>query len=393
MSAAREAAIATIGDLIAFPTVSRDSNRDLLDYVCDLLARHGVASEIVWNEARTKGNLWATIGPADKPGVILSGHSDVVPVDGQAWTSDPFRMREADGRLYGRGTCDMKGFIGIVLALVPELVARDLRYPVHIAISYDEELGCTGVWSLVEKVAALPVRPALCIVGEPTGMTAVTGHKGGACHIVTVHGSAAHSSLAPQAVNAVEHAAEIVRHIAGLSAELAETGPHDHHYDVPHSTLSVTTIGGGTAFNIIPERCELAFDLRALPGLDTEALIGRIAAFCDEVVLPRMRERFPEAAIDIGKVVQYPALDLDAGHPSVAFVNRLLGRNDYAKVAYGTEAGVFSARGGITSIVCGPGSIAQAHKADEFLDVTQVEACHAFLGRLADALEAGEVAW
>lgn len=382
-----------IRDLVAFPTVSHESNRDLLDYVSAFLARHGVESQIIWNEERTKGNLWATVGPADRPGVILSGHSDVVPVEGQDWSSDPFALREADGRLYGRGTCDMKGFVGIALALVPDLVARDLKRPVHFAISYDEELGCTGVWSMVDHAAALPVRPALCIVGEPTGMRMVIGHKGGSCHKVTVTGLAAHSSLAPRAVNAIQHAAAIIGEIGRIGEELASTGARDEDYDVAHSTMSVTTIRGGQAFNIIPETCAFDVDLRALPALDADAVIGRLARYADEAVLPRMRAVSPDASIRIDRVVNYPGFDVAFDHPGASFVNRLLRRNDYAKVAYGTEAGVFSTHGGIASVVCGPGSIEQAHKPDEYLDVSEVGKCADFLDRLVDALERDDVPW
>jgi acetylornithine deacetylase len=391
MTAAVEDSAAIIRDLVAFPTVSRDPNRDLLHYVEAFLARHGVSSEILWNEERTKGNLWATIGPADRPGVILSGHSDVVPVDGQEWSSDPFGLREQDGRLYGRGTCDMKGFVGIVLSLVPDLVRRDLKCPVHLAISYDEELGCSGVWSMAKRFASLTVRPALCIVGEPTSMQMITGHKGGSFHRITVEGLAAHSSLAPHGVNAIEYAAELIRHIAEISAELTAS-QRDEDYDVPHSTMSVTTIQGGSAFNIIPGTCSFEIDLRALPELDTAAVIRRIEEHARNILLPRMRKVSTDADIHIRTSVEYPGFTLPADHPYAAFVNRHLMRNDYAKVAYGTEAGVFSDCG-IVSVVCGPGSIEQAHKPDEYLAVSEIEKCLAFLKRLTATLEKEGLPW
>ena len=385
--------IALIGDLIGFPTVSRDSNKALLAYVEAYLGRHGVRSEIIWNDDRSKGNLWATIGPPDRSGVILSGHSDVVPVDDQDWTSDPFKLRLSDGRLYGRGACDMKGFVGIVLAFVPELCRRDLKAPVHIAISYDEELGCTGVLSLVDHIRELPVTPALCIVGEPTSMRLVLGHKSGTEHIVTVKGTAAHSSLAPRAVNAIAYAAELITFIDRIGREIAETGEQDPLYEIPHSTISVTIVKGGTAFNIIPERCVFGIDMRALPSLDVPAVIGRIDEFARSKLLPRMQAIAPEAAITIKEEVGYAGLDLEADHPAVSFMKHLLGRNDHAKVAYGTEAGAFSTRGGIVSVVCGPGSIEQAHKADEFLAVGEVKRCHSFLERLLDRLSADRLPW
>lgn len=388
-----EDSIRIIGDLVGFATVSRDPNRDLLAYVENYLARHGVQSEILWNDDRTKGNLWATVGAAGKRGVILSGHSDVVPVDGQSWTSDPFAVRAGGGRLYGRGTCDMKGFLGIVLALVPDLARLDLKVPVHIAISYDEELGCTGVRSLVDRIARMAVKPALCIVGEPTSMQLVTGHKGGAMLKITVTGTAAHSSLAPRAVNAIEHGAELIGFIYELARELRDSGASDDAYDIPHSTLSVNTIAGGSALNIIPEHCEFTVDIRALAALDMAGLVARIDDHARDVLLPKMRAVAPQAGIEREELVAFPGLDVALDHPAVTFMKHLLGRNDQSKVAFGTEAGVFSATAGVVSLVCGPGSIEQAHKADEFLAVSEIEKCQIFLRRLVEALESDDIPW
>ena len=380
-------------DLIAFPTVSRDPNRELLLYVEDYLARHGVASEILWDRDRRKGNLWATVGPADRRGVILSGHSDVVPVDGQSWSSDPFALRAQDGRLYGRGTADMKGFIAVALALVPEMLKRRLQAPVHLAISYDEEVGCLGVRSLVERIASMPVRPALCIVGEPTSMRVVVGHKGGRAYRVRVTGSAAHSSLAPRAVNAIEHAAELILFLRGIAKEWAEQGPFDAAYDLPHSTLSTGLIEGGTAMNIVPEHCELVFEFRHLAAVDAEAVTGRILAFARDVLEPRMRAVAPESGIELAEIYEYPGLDVEPEHPAVTFVKRLAERNDHGKVAFGTEGGLFRERAGVAAVVCGPGSIEQAHKADEYVETAQLDQCGRFLRRLLDRLEEGELAF
>lgn len=389
----RRARLRLIGDLVAFPTVSRDSNADLLAYVEAWLARYGVESQTFWNAEGTKGNLWATIGPADVPGVILSGHSDVVPVDGQSWSSDPFVLRSRQDRLYARGVCDMKGFIGIVLAAVPELVHRRLKAPVHIAISYDEEVGCTGVTSLIEHVAKLATRPGLCIVGEPTGMQVVTGHKGGGMFRATVKGTSAHSSLAPTAVNAIEYAAELIAFIRSLSAGQCAGGPHDHAYDISHTTLSVNTIEDGAALNIVPNSCSFGFDIRALPEVETAALIAAIRQHAQEELLPRMRAVAPEADIVVEPVVEFVGLATASEHPAVTFLKRLTGRNDHAKVAYGTEAGLFARDGGVPSLVCGPGFIEQAHKPDEFLDIAEVDRCGAFLDRLFDELEARPLPW
>jgi len=389
----REECIAVIGDLIAFPTVSRDPNRDLLAYVEVYLGRYGVGCDILWNADRSKGNLWATIGPAGIPGVILSGHSDVVPVDGQVWTGDPFVLRQADGRLYGRGACDMKGFVGIMLAAVPDLVRRNLKAPIHISISYDEELGCTGVVSLIDRIAGLSVKPALCIVGEPTGMQVVIGHKGGGMYRISVTGRSTHSSLAPSAVNAIEYAAEMIAFIKALSQESRDHGPHDHGYDVSHSTLSVTTVGGGTALNIVPDQCEIGFDIRSLPEVDANALVERIRRHAEAEILPRMRAVAPEADIAVKPIIEFVSLATEAEHPAVTFVKRLVGRNDHAKVAYGTEAGLFSTRAGVPSVVCGPGSIEQAHKPDEYLALSEIDRCLAMIERLAIELETAGLPW
>ncbi len=382
-----------IGDLIGFPTVSRNPNRDLLAYAEDLLSRHGVPSDIIWNEDRSKGNLWATIGPADVPGVILSGHSDVVPVDGQDWTSDPFVVREADARIYGRGTCDMKGFVGIMLAFVPFLTKCDLKAPVHLAISYDEEVGCTGVQSLVDRIAGMEVKPALCVVGEPTSMRVVVGHKGGGVWEVHVAGLAAHSSLAPTAVNAIEYAAEIIGIIRELGLEQAATGLRDDAYDVPYSTLSTTTISGGIANNIIPADCVFRFGIRALPEIQARDLVERLRERVERQIVPRMKAISPECGVDIEAKVEIAGLATDADHPAVTFMKRIVGTNHHAKVAYGTEAGIFSRRAGIVSIVCGPGSIEQAHKPDEYLDLSQIDRCREVLERLAFQLETARPEW
>lgn len=383
--------IAEIGRLVAFPTVSRDPNRDLIEHAARHLAGLGIASDLIWNAEGTKANLWATIGPASVPGVILSGHSDVVPVDGQDWTSDPFVLRRTDDRLYGRGTADMKGFVGIMLAIAPELARRKLRAPVHLAISYDEELGCTGVVSLAKRIAGLPVKPALCIVGEPTRMQPVIAHKGGGFYRATVTGRPAHSSLAPRTVNTIEVAAELVVALRGIAHELA-AGLHDHDYDVSHSTMTVTTIEGGTAPNIVPERCSFTFDIRSLPETDPAVLLGRLRNRAAELEA-EMRRLVPQAAISVEEIVGFVPLDTPADHPALTFLRRLLGRNDHAKVAYGTEGGIFSRVAGVTSVVCGPGSIEQAHKADEFIEIAEIDRCREFLDRLAGALEAEAPDW
>ena len=346
-------------------------------------------SEILWNEDRRKGNLWATIGPADRPGVILSGHTDVVPVDGQAWSSDPFTLRRAEDRVYGRGTADMKGFIAVALALVPSMVRRRLKAPIHLAFSYDEELGCLGVRSLVSKIADMKVKPALCIIGEPTRMQVVIGHKGGRSYRVRVTGSPAHSSLAPRAVNAIDYAAELILFLRGIASSWMDKGPFDQIFDVPHSTLSTGLIQGGTAINIVPGACEFVFEFRHLASLDVEALMRRIEGFARDELEPRMRRINPQAGIDFTPIYEYPGLDMEPEHPAVTLVKQLVERNDHAKVAFGTEAGLFKGGAGIPAVVCGPGSIGQAHQPDEFVELAQLEACDRFLNRLLDRIETG----
>jgi acetylornithine deacetylase len=378
-----------IRKLIGFDTTSRESNLALIDFVRDYLEKHGIESELFWNEQRSKANLWATIGPADRPGVVLSGHTDVVPVDGQVWTGDPFAVREGEDKLYGRGTCDMKSFIAIALARVPQIVERGLPAPVHFALSYDEEVGCNGVRSLVAAVAARKPKPALCIVGEPTEMQVIVGHKGGRGYKVHVAGKEAHSSLAPQAVNAIQYAGELIAFIAGVARDLAEQGPQDALFDVPHTTISTGLVEGGTAMNIVPKDCRFVFEYRYLPGVDPESIIGRIQDHARDRLEPRMRKVAADTGIRFDPAYEYPALDMSPDHPGIAFVKSLAGRNDHGKVAFGTEGGLFQTLAGVPTVVCGPGSIRQAHKPDEFIALEQVARCEGFLDRLLDRMAQG----
>jgi acetylornithine deacetylase len=260
-----------IRDLVGFDTTSREPNQALIGYVRDYLRGYGITSELIWNDYHTKANLWATIGSSDVPGVILSGHTDVVPVNGQDWSSNPFILREAEGLLYGRGTADMKGFLAIALAMVPQMLAERLACPFHLAFSYDEEVGCSGVKSLIERLRTLPVKPALCVVGEPTHMRPVIGHKGGRTYKVHVRCTEAHSSLAPFAVNAIEYAAELIVILRGIAEEM-RAGPRDEQYDIAHSTLQTGVVHGGTAINIVPRDCEFIFEFRHLLDTDPEEI-------------------------------------------------------------------------------------------------------------------------
>ena len=367
--------------LVRFDTTSRNSNLPLVEWVEAYLDRCGVAHERIADETGTKANLWATIGPPGVPGTILSGHTDVVPVDGQSWSNDPFRLTARDGRLYGRGAADMKGFDACCLASVPDMRAAPLTRPIHLALSYDEEVGCIGVRGLIARLERAPVKPAICFVGEPTEMGVVIGHKGRCAYRVTVHGKACHSSLAPQAVNAIEYAARLIGKIRDIGDRLARSGARDPLYDVPHTTASSGWVHGGTALNIVPDLCTFEFEFRQLPAEDVDRLVDEVKAYARERLEPEMQAVDPAAHIAFEPTSSWPGLEMPAAFDVVALAKTLAGRNEHSKVAFGTEAGLF-ALSGIPTVVIGPGSISQAHKADEYIAVTQLDACNAFLDRL-----------
>lgn len=373
--------------LVAFPTVSRDSNLALIGFIRDYLAGHGVASELFLNAEGTKANLFATLGPSDRGGVVLSGHTDVVPVDGQAWTRDPFRLSESEGRLYGRGTADMKGFIASVLAAVPAFLAQPLRLPVHLALSYDEEVGCLGVRSLLDALAQRPNRPRLCLIGEPTELRPVLGHKGKLAMRCQVHGAACHSAYAPQGVNAIEYAARLIGHLGEIGEELARPEHHDPRFDPPYSTVQTGLIEGGRALNIVPAECRFDFEVRALPGFDAQQVATRLDRYAQAELVPRMQAVQPGTGIRFEPLGSYPGLATDAASEAAELVALISGSRDFGTVAFGTEGGLFH-EAGIPTVVCGPGSMDQGHKPDEFVTLAQLEACDAMLLRLAEHLRA-----
>ncbi|HEX2554135.1 MAG TPA: acetylornithine deacetylase [Microvirga sp.] len=370
--------------LVAFDTTSRNSNLALIDWVEAHLAALGFASERIPDATGQKANLFATIGPADAPGYILSGHTDVVPVDGQAWSSDPFALREDDGRLYGRGACDMKGFLACCLSAAERMREADLARPIHLAFSYDEEVGCVGARGLVERLRTRPVRPEACFVGEPTGMQVVIGHKSKRSVRVRVRGLTCHSSLAPQGVNAVAYGAEIVVFLNRMAERLATRGPSDALYDVPVSTAHVGILHGGTALNIVPEACEIVFEVRTIGGEDPDALVAEVERYARTELEPRMRAVGPATGIDVEVYAGFPGLDTAPEAEIVTFAKALAGRNDHAKVAYGTEAGLFQTIAEVPTVVIGPGHIDQAHKADEWIAAEELAKCEAFIGRLIE---------
>jgi len=371
--------------LIAFPTVSRDPNRALIDFVAAFLAERGIESELVATPDGRKANLFATIGPKDVPGVMLSGHTDVVPVDGQNWSSDPFRMAVRDGRAYGRGTADMKGFVAAALALAERAASEPLATPLHIALSHDEEIGCVGVRSLIDVMAIRPLKPRFCLVGEPTSMRVALGHKGKLAARACAHGMAGHSALAPKALNAIHLACDFVERLRARQAELAANGRMDADYDVPYTTIHVGTIAGGTALNIVPDTCTLDFEIRNIAGEDATGILGLLRQDADAIVA-RERPRFECAAIDIETVNAYPALDTPPDAEVVAFAKALVGDDAHFKVAFGTEGGLFHEILSIPTVVCGPGSMEQGHKPDEFVALDQLAAADAMMERLLGAL-------
>lgn len=374
---------ALLQTLVGFDTTSRESNLQLIAFVRDYLASHGVASELIYNEARTKANLFASIGPVEVPGIVLSGHTDVVPVDGQPWSMPPFELTERDGRLFGRGTADMKGYIACVLALVPALVAATLRRPVHIALSYDEEVGCLGVRSLLSVLAQRPVKPMLCIIGEPTELKPVLGHKGKLAMRCDVHGAACHSAYAPHGVNAIEHAAELIGELGRIGQRLRDK--QDARFDPPFSTVQTGVIGGGKALNIVPADCRFDFEVRALPGQAPQAVADELRAYAEQQVLPRMQAVSAQSAIRFTELSAYPGLMTDQRSEAAELIAAFCGSRAFGTVAFGTEGGLFDAVG-IPTVVCGPGSMDQGHKPDEFVSVAQLAQCDQMLHSMLNAL-------
>ncbi|WP_288097891.1 acetylornithine deacetylase [Pseudomonas sp.] len=367
--------------LVAFDTTSRESNLQLIEFVHDYLARFDVPCELIYNEQRSKANLFATLGPADRPGIVLSGHTDVVPVDGQPWTVAPFELTERDGKLYGRGTADMKGYIACVLALVPALVTANLRRPVHIALSYDEEVGCLGVRSLLKALEQRPIKPMLCIIGEPTELRPVLGHKGKLAMRCDIHGQACHSAYAPQGVNAIEYAAELIGELGRIGHRLKAPKHHDARFDPPFSTVQTGVISGGKALNIVPADCRFDFEIRTLPSHDPSEVAQELKTYAELQVLPRMRAVSEQSEIRFSELSAYPGLATEAHSEAAELIAAFSGCRAFGTVAFGTEGGLFDAAG-IPTVVCGPGSMDQGHKPDEFVSLEQLNGCDEMLQRM-----------
>lgn len=373
--------------LIGFDTTTRNSNLALIDFVKDYLNQQNISSRLSYDPNEQKANLFATLPGHDgnvQGGLIFSGHTDVVPVDGQLWDTDPFVMKQIKDRLYGRGTSDMKGFIAVALSLIPELQNLKLSHPIHFALSYDEEIGCRGAPFMISDFQASGIKPKACIVGEPSNMRPVIAHKGIQVFRCKVHGQAAHSSLTPEGCNAIDYAAELIRYIREFANQLRQAGPFDQAYDVPFTTISTNMIKGGAANNIIPEFCEFNFEFRNLPQVAPNKIINQIESHVDRVLFPKMQLENPSAGIEFEKLGTVPSFESSPDAVIYQLARSISGEQDIVKVAYATEAGLFQGAG-IPTIICGPGSIEQAHRANEYVSLEQLDKCKNFLLKIAQA--------
>jgi acetylornithine deacetylase len=372
--------------LIAFDTTSRESNLALIDWVRGYLRAHGVESTLTFNDDQRKANLFATLPAQDgnviSNGVVLSGHTDVVPVDGQSWDTKPFEATMIGDKLYGRGAADMKSFIATGLTLVPEFMRRGLRRPLHFALSYDEEVGCIGVHRLIDDITKRGLKPGGCIVGEPTGMQLVVAHKGKKSYRCVIRGHEAHSSLTPSGVNAVQIACEIVTYLTNMARAFRDNGAFDDAYDVPYTTVHTGVIHGGTALNIVPRDCWFDFEFRHLPFDDPDELFTEVKAYAARFV-PEMQAVSADTFIEFEPMSSMPGFDTRGGS-EIADIGKLCtGTHDYGKVSFGSEASLFH-NASIPTILCGPGHIAQAHQPNEWVALEQLAQCEAFMRRLAD---------
>jgi len=386
---ARKSALTTtraeLARLIAYPTVSSDSNLALIEHAAARLEGHGARVEVQHDPTGSKANLFATFGPEGDGGIVLSGHTDVVPVADQPWTFDPFALSERDGRLYGRGTCDMKGFIAACMAMAPRFAEAARARPLHMAFTYDEEVGCLGGQALITRLAERGLRPSLAIIGEPTGMQVIDGHKGCCEYSTRFIGSEGHGSAPDLGVNAVEYAARFVTRLIGLADELRRRAPDTNRFDPPWSTINTGVLNGGVATNVIPGLAQLDWEMRPVQPEDTDFVKADLAAYVDEVLLPAMRAVDPRASIETETIAEVVGLEPMPDNAARDLCLALTGANESGLVPFGTEAGLFQGLG-IPAVVCGPGHIAQAHKPDEYLEIDQLQACLTMLDGLTGTL-------
>jgi acetylornithine deacetylase len=379
--------LALLDRLVAFDTSSANTNLPLIEYVRNYLERYGVASTLVFNADSTKANLFATIGPQDTSGICLSGHTDVVPASGQPWTVPPFALTHAGDRVLGRGTADMKGFLAVALASVPSFLSMCTVRPMHLAFSYDEEIGCVGVRGLLAQLADSPIRPLACVVGEPTSMKVGIAHKGKRAYRCCVRGLAGHSSDPEKGVNAVDYAAELVVRLRRTASALKSDGLRDDRFEPPYTTIHTGRMEGGIALNVIPDGAKVEFEIRSLPGEDTGAIVDTVQSFIRSELLPEMQAKSASSGIEWHGLVDYPPLiERDVDEWLRSLVCEAAGDTSLRTLSYGTEAGLFQ-QIGIPSIVCGPGSIERAHKADEYVEVEQLGRCLSFVESLCKSAQ------
>ena len=368
--------------LVSFDTTSFKSNLDLIKFIENYLNDLNIKSELIYDETKNKANLFTTIGPNLQGGIVLSGHTDVVPITKQNWTSDPFILTERDDKLFGRGSSDMKGFIAIVLSRVSNMVEKKLKKPIHLAFSYDEEIGCVGVHSLLDLIKKKSINPEFCIIGEPTSMEMVIGHKGKHAYDVKVDGLSCHSGQAPYGVNAINYASKLINYIEEINKEKSIKGPFDNEYEIPYSTLHTGLIKGGTILNIVPNLCQFEFEIRHLAEDDPLEIIKRIKQYTEELLIREMHNISPKTNIEIIEKINYPGLNISESISPVKQVKELLGNSSHKKVIFGTEGGLFKRELNLPTIICGPGSIDQAHKPDEFISIQQIEKGGTFIDKL-----------
>ena len=368
--------------LVSFDTTSFKSNLDLIKFIENYLNDLNIKSELIYDETKNKANLFTTIGPNVQGGIVLSGHTDVVPITKQNWTSDPFILTERDDKLFGRGSSDMKGFIAIVLSRVSAMVEKKLKKPIHLAFSYDEEIGCVGVHSLLDLIKKKSINPEFCIVGEPTSMEMVIGHKGKHAYDVKVDGLSCHSGQAPNGVNAINYASKLINYIEEINKEKSIKGPFDNDYEIPYSTLHTGLIKGGTILNIVPKLCQFEFEIRHLAEDDPLEIIQRIKQYTEELLIKEMHNISSTTNIEINEKINYPGLNISESISPVKQIKELLGKSSHKKVVFGTEGGLFKRELNLPTIICGPGSIDQAHKPDEFISIQQIEKGGTFIDKL-----------